>query len=143
MFTFGTKVSETFVPMSAFPPYDTLCSLLVSLTLPIATCPRISYFSVQVEAKYHNQIKVFYSATCDSIEQLPGGAGIEVRASLRAGGGGEKGIGEGKKVFRPRLLVGADGLNSMVSGPFAAGMGGQKAAGGPVDGRKRGGRKVF
>lgn len=69
---------------------------------------------VQVEAKYPGQIKVFYSATCDSIEQLPGGAGIEVRASLRAGGGGDKGEGE-KKVFRPRLLVGADGLNSMVS----------------------------
>eukprot|EP00903_Cladosiphon_okamuranus_P016889 g15571.t1 len=69
----------------------------------------------EVEAKYPKQIKVFYSATCDSIEQLPGGDGIEVRASLRAGGGGEKGDREAEqKVFRPRLLVGADGLNSVV-----------------------------
>lgn len=79
---------------------------------------------MKVEAKYPGQIKVIYSATCDSIEQLPGGAGIEVRASLRAGGGSEKGEGEGeedKMVFRPRLLVGADGLSSKVIGSFAAG----------------------
>lgn len=87
-------------------------------------------FLVQVKAKYPDQIKVFYSATCDSIEQLPGGVGIEVRASLRASGGGsgggdDKGEGE-KKVFRPQLLVGADGLSSMVSGFFAAGVYGQR-----------------
>lgn len=71
---------------------------------------------MQVEAKYRRQIKVFYSSTCDSIEQLPGegGAGIEVRASLRAGAGGGESKGK-QKVFRPRLLVGADGLNSTVS----------------------------
>lgn len=68
-----------------------------------------------MEAKYPGQIKVFYSATCDSIDQLPGGGGIEVRASLFGGGAGGKGEGD-KKVFRPRLLVGADGVNSMVSG---------------------------
>lgn len=72
-----------------------------------------------MEEKYPDQIKVFYSAACDSIEQLPGGAGIEVKASLLAAGGGDDGEGEGggKMVFRPRLLVGADGLKSMVGVP--------------------------
>lgn len=64
---------------------------------------------------------MFYSATCDNIEQLPEGAGIEVRASLGAGGAGEDGE---KKVFRPRLLVGADGVSSIVSGSLGAGWNG-------------------
>lgn len=61
----------------------------------------------EVEAKYSAQVKVFYSATCDSIERVQGGSGIEVRVSL-------DGKETGDKVFRPRLLVGADGLKSMV-----------------------------
>jgi len=73
----------------------------------------------KVEARYPDQIKIFYSTSCDSIEQLPGDAGIEVCASPLAsgGGGGEEGDGKGSLVFRPRLLIGADGLKSMVSGP--------------------------
>ncbi|CAM9387569.1 unnamed protein product, partial [Pylaiella littoralis] len=63
----------------------------------------------EVEAKYADKIKVYYSSKCDSIEQLPSGDGMEVRASL-----GVDGDGGGTKVFRPRLLVGADGLKSTV-----------------------------
>lgn len=63
-----------------------------------------------MEKKYKDKIKVFYSSKCDSIDQLPGGGGIEVKASLGVGG-----KGGGTKVFRPRLLVGADGLKSTVS----------------------------
>ncbi|CAN0137653.1 unnamed protein product [Pylaiella littoralis] len=63
----------------------------------------------EVEAKYADKVKVYYSSKCDSIEQLPGGGGIEVRASVGVDGGGG-----GTKVFRPRLLVGADGFRSMV-----------------------------
>ncbi|CBN74662.1 Monooxygenase, FAD-binding [Ectocarpus siliculosus] len=67
----------------------------------------------EVESKYPEQIKVFYSHSCDSIERLPEGGGIEVRASPHASGGGDKEGGD-QKVFRPRLLVGADGLKSTV-----------------------------
>lgn len=66
-----------------------------------------------MEAKYSAQVKVFYSATCDSIERVQGGSGIEVRVSL-------DGKETGDKVFRPRLLVGADGLKSMVSGFYTS-----------------------
>lgn len=62
-----------------------------------------------MEAKYSAQVKVFYSATCETIERVQGGSGIEVRARLH-------GNDIAEKVFRPRLLVGADGLKSMVSG---------------------------
>lgn len=78
--------------------------------------PHVKY-TRQVEAKYPDQIKVFYSSTCDSIELTS--AGIEVRASVR--GSGSEGEGVDKKVFRPRLLVGADGLKSMVGGTAASG----------------------
>ncbi|CAM9651225.1 unnamed protein product [Laminaria digitata] len=61
----------------------------------------------EVESKYPTQVKVFYSATCDNIERVQGGFGIEVRASLH-------GKDTEEKVFRPRLLVAADGLKSMV-----------------------------
>lgn len=70
----------------------------------------ILFHRTQVAAKYRDKIKVFYSSKCDSIEQLPGGGGIEVKASLDVGGKGGR-----TKVFRPRLLVGADGLKSTVS----------------------------
>lgn len=62
---------------------------------------------MQVQAKYPAQIKVFYSATCNSIERVSGQSGIEVKASLHGEGGEET-------VFHPRLLVGADGLKSTV-----------------------------
>lgn len=65
----------------------------------------------QVEAKYPDQVKVYYSSTCDSIEQVPGGSGLEVRISHHGKEGGER-------VFRPQLLVGADGLKSTVSVRF-------------------------
>lgn len=56
---------------------------------------------------------MFYSSTCDSIEQTS--TGVEVRASVHVSGSSGADGGD-KKVFRPRLLVGADGLKSMVSG---------------------------
>ena len=64
-----------------------------------------------MEAAYPEQIKVLYSSTCKGIERVAGGSGIEVRARLH---GQEKDIGK-ETVFRPRLLVGADGLKSTVS----------------------------
>lgn len=79
---------------------------------------KTKYTHKQVESKYPEQIKVFYSHSCDSIERLPEGGGIEVRASLHASGGGDKEGGD-QKVFRPRLLVGADGLKSTVGRPVA------------------------
>lgn len=66
-----------------------------------------------METKYSDKVKVFYSSECDSIEQLQEGGGIEVKASL-----GLDGNGGGTKVFRPRLLVGADGLRSTVSDTY-------------------------
>ncbi|CAN0295375.1 unnamed protein product [Ascophyllum nodosum] len=64
----------------------------------------------EVEAAYPEQIKVLYSSTCKGIERVAGGSGIEVRARLHGQG---KDIGK-ETVFRPRLLVGADGLKSTV-----------------------------
>lgn len=135
MFAHGDKGLQKLVRLFYLflsPPYAPVCPLLFSpgppRRPPITIFPAgLACVLVQVESKYPDQIKVFYSATCDSIEQLPGGGGIEVRASLRAGGGGgggDKGEGE-TKVFRPRLLVGADGLNSKVRGPLCSEMNGQ------------------
>lgn len=73
----------------------------------IKACVSQWIYYTQVKAKYPAQIKVFYSATCKSIEQVPGQYGIEVRASLH-------GEGREETAFYPRLLVGADGLKSTV-----------------------------
>lgn len=77
------------------------------------THPRVLFKTIcnknnQVASTYANQVKVYFSSTCDSIEQLPGSSGVEVKATLAEGEGG-KAI-----TFRPRLVVGADGLKSMV-----------------------------
>lgn len=71
-------------------------------------CPNDLYPYVRkVEGKYPEAIKVFYSSVCNSIERAPGGSGIEVKASLHGKEGEET-------VFRPQLIVGADGLKSAV-----------------------------
>lgn len=130
----GGSYSNYFsTPGSPSPPsLITFSQLLAAVTSPVVSPSPIRWYGSvsakrihthkQVEAKYPEQIKVFYSHSCDSIEQLPEGGGIEVRASLHGSDDGNKEEGE-QKVFRPRLLVGADGLKSTVGRPVADGGG--------------------
>lgn len=118
MYIYTSEPSGTFVVqhLSIFEFVFAACPLLHTNIVFFCHRQNRDRFSfTQVEAMYPDQIKVFYSAKCDSIEQLPGGGGIEVKAHLRVGGDQGEGAGGETKVFRPRLLVGADGLKSTVN----------------------------
>ncbi|CAN0421810.1 unnamed protein product [Discosporangium mesarthrocarpum] len=78
--------------------------------------PRSVFQSIlyeEVESKYPGQVKVLFSTSFEGMQRLPGG-GFELTAQAAGAGAGEGGGGE-VMTFRPRLVVGADGLNSRVS----------------------------
>lgn len=105
----GFGPGEGLSPIPAPVSYGRPCLCKCSAPEPSQTRLRAH---PQIASKYQDRIKVYFSSRCDSITRLPGGSGIEVKASLRDTDAGT--MNSTPATFHPHLVVGADGLKSMV-----------------------------
>lgn len=98
-------------------------SRLISSNNPGRSCTRTtgacaSSPKTQLVSKYPEQVKFYFSSYCESIERITEESGIELKASLYDTSVDD--VEPRATRFRPQLVVGADGLKSMVSFSLAS-----------------------